>query len=182
MDQQKTQTKSNKGWLCYPKPNRLLAFEGSLLHGVVPGIPEPDNLLSSEDSSTESGYLTSKEIAHPNRVTLMMGFWADGVCTQSSKSDMGPNMIFSKISSDIPTNNWTEEFLPIKIEKLGQEESIRDLSSNTAIEVEPLWTPIYHRSNFCEFIAGESHDLQFNGRFFLKSDNTQEIDEKILHI
>lgn len=43
LDHDKTQRSAdeeNTGWLCYPKPNRLLAFDGSLLHGVVPGIPE----------------------------------------------------------------------------------------------------------------------------------------------
>lgn len=179
LDQQKTP--KSKGWLCYPKPNRLLAFEGSLLHGVVPGIPEPDSVLFSSDDSSNSGYHDSEEIVHPNRVTLMMGFWADGVCTQSSKSIMGPNMVLSGISSDNPTDTWAYEFSPLKIKKLDQEESITDLSYSAAIEVEPLWTPINHCSNFCEFISGEEHDLKFSGRFFLKSDSMHEIDDDILH-
>lgn len=73
------------------------------------------------------------------------------------------------------------EFSPLKIKKLDQEESITDLSYSAAIEVEPLWTPINHCSNFCEFISGEEHDLKFSGRFFLKSDSMHEIDDDILH-
>jgi len=47
---------ANKGWLAYPKAKRLVAFDGRVLHGVVPGKGVP---------SIQDG----------RRVTLMFAFW-----------------------------------------------------------------------------------------------------------
>lgn len=46
---------ASKGWLCYPKCERLVAFDGRYLHGVIPG------------KGAKSG----------RRVTLMFAFWSD---------------------------------------------------------------------------------------------------------
>ena len=48
------------GWLCAPRPNRLLTFDGSLLHCVVPPIPAPAD-------------------AARRRVTVMVGWWGPDV-------------------------------------------------------------------------------------------------------
>ena len=50
-------------WLCTPKVNRLLAFDGSLLHGVVPPAP-PDT-----DRPLPEAAMAQK------RITLMLGWW-----------------------------------------------------------------------------------------------------------
>ena len=47
---------ADKGWLAHPKPKRLVAFDGRVLHGVVPGKGMPPN---------KGG----------RRVTLMFAFW-----------------------------------------------------------------------------------------------------------
>lgn len=46
---------ATKGWLCYPKCERLVAFDGRYLHGVIPG----------------------KGVQSGRRVTLMFAFWCD---------------------------------------------------------------------------------------------------------
>ena len=48
---------ATRGWLAYPKPKRLVAFDGRYLHGVVPG----------KGVSTKNS----------RRVTLMFAFWKD---------------------------------------------------------------------------------------------------------
>jgi hypothetical protein len=48
------------GWLCAPRPNRLLTFDGSLLHCVVPPIPAPAD-------------------AARRRITVMVGWWGSNV-------------------------------------------------------------------------------------------------------
>jgi len=48
------------GWLCAPRPNRLLTFDGSLLHCVVPPIPAPAD-------------------AARRRITVMVGWWGPDV-------------------------------------------------------------------------------------------------------
>ena len=51
---------ATQAWLCHPAVNRLLLFDGNLLHGVVPHL---------EDRTEEA-----KKLPGP-RITLMMGFW-----------------------------------------------------------------------------------------------------------
>ncbi len=46
---------ASQGWLAHAKPQRLVAFDGKCLHGVVPG----------------------KGFRNGRRVTLMMAFWED---------------------------------------------------------------------------------------------------------
>ncbi len=47
---------AQNGWLSYPKLNRMVVFDGSVLHGVIPG----------------RGYVGGR-----HRVTLMVALWAD---------------------------------------------------------------------------------------------------------
>ena len=182
-----TSNRDGIGWLCYPKPNRLLAFDGSLLHGVVPGIPEPD---CCPHSSNDDNINTSNDIDHDviikdiqsKRVTLMLGFWDDTVCTQST-SKIGPNMPFPRMPSDNPSDDWTGDFLPIKLRD-NEFVSASDSNSNAFVEVKPLWTPIYqhHNNTFSEYtkeLGGSA--INFSGRFFLKSNDTNVIDNEILH-
>lgn len=166
-----------KGWLCYPKPNRLLAFEGSLLHGVVPGIPELNGCVhGSESDSAESDDGYSNANNQPQRVTFMMGFWANGVRTQG---ELGPNMPLPNINGK--HLSWTSEFTSIEINDLDELQSNHSTdSTNTAIEVNPLWKPIHHDSStFGEYANDDA--MQFSGRFFLRSDCTSEIDDEVLH-
>ena len=56
-----------RGWLVPSRPSRLVCFDGSVLHGVIPGkgcIPEP---LEDEIGNFPA----------PRRVTLMMAFWKE---------------------------------------------------------------------------------------------------------
>ena len=46
---------AERGWLCHAVPNRLVVFNGKVLHGVIPG----------------------KGVASRRRVTVMFAFWKD---------------------------------------------------------------------------------------------------------
>jgi hypothetical protein len=97
-------TKNNVGYLCFPRPNRLLAFEGSLLHGVVPGVPparerrpggsssdvgcdcdeDGDSRIGGrshdddDDDDDDGGSdVEGDDDTDDHRITLMMGFWGD---------------------------------------------------------------------------------------------------------
>lgn len=54
---------ADKGWIAIPKVNRLVAFDATYLHGVVPGKGFANNL-------------------HDRRVTFMVGFW-DSITVQT---------------------------------------------------------------------------------------------------
>ena len=151
----------NEGWLCYPRLNRLVAFDGSLLHAVVPGIPSE---VLGED---EDGY---------SRVTLMIGFWKDVTLSVPDKTSqcltIGPNVPFP--------SSLLDEFKPIAVD-----ESIVTKHMHAAIKnvidpnlVRPLWTEIDQAGDCNE--AATISEKDFSGRFFLRSTDPAEIDKKVL--
>ena len=152
----------------------MLAFEGSLLHGVVPGMPFATDTDGEEDSSDD-------EPEHSlQRITLMMGFWKDVCLTVSDKDSVGPNVPFDSLAH----NSWANEFSPMSI-------SEGDIAHNgqTKIEresitvVDPLWVPIRSKAAANDETAHEitsSKTNAFHGRFFLKSQLPTEIDREVL--
>ena len=167
--------KSNIGWLCYPHPNRILAFEGSLLHGVVPGIPFAQSSNSTSDDDHESS---------DQRITLMLGFWKDVCLTMpdenSKGSPMGPNVPFDRLLKS--TNTWAEEFKPIVI---SENDIDHIVTTSTATDVlDPLWVNVHNKITEGEKSFGEyapsGEAKQFSGRFFLKSLEPTYIDHDVL--
>ncbi len=103
----------NVGRLCFPRPNRLLAFDGSLLHGVLPGMtsqrlvrptmgaPSRDDDSDSyreedgggsndeDDENDDDGDLIEEanDDVENHRITLMMGFWKDVRTTTTIGAD-----------------------------------------------------------------------------------------------
>jgi len=82
---------ASKGYLVEARSNRLLAFGGEYLHGVVPTVN--DNGDNSDNDDDDGGW----------RVTLMLGFWPAGVTTNPTPTwsratglvdinSLGPNM------------------------------------------------------------------------------------------
>jgi len=59
------ESRATRGWLVEPKDNRLMAFDGGLLHGVIPKLP-------------------TKQSKH--RITLMLGFWSPGIVLSDAPS------------------------------------------------------------------------------------------------
>lgn len=57
------------GWLCHPKEKRLVAFDGKVLHGVVPGKGVSP---TTDDDSVGDGNNNGR---NKRRVTLMLAFW-----------------------------------------------------------------------------------------------------------
>jgi hypothetical protein len=55
-----TNLAKTKGWLAYAKPRRMVAFDGTVLHGVIPG----------------KGFVLNDD-GPRRRVTLMLAFWKD---------------------------------------------------------------------------------------------------------
>ena len=78
---------ASEAWLCRPENNRLLMFDGSVLHGVL---PLPLNRLGSLPISSSD---------QVERITLMLGFWGSSVTVTRKKtsSDLHPNMQMPKV-------------------------------------------------------------------------------------
>ena len=179
---------TNRGYLCYPHPNRLLAFDGSLLHGVVPGIPLPSSEDESESSSTGDVYGTDVQkaktkqlIGNDQRITLMMGFWKEVCLTipdASSEGKVGPNVPYQSQKNSA----WAKEFQPVSIG--GDTVSDKAASSDESVNiVDPLWVPVCESGSkqaFGRYSPSTRNATQFYGRFFLRSLETKDIDHEVL--
>lgn len=156
-------SRSNEGWLCYPRQNRLVAFDGSLLHGVIPGIPS-ETLSEDED--------------HYSRVTFMIGFWKDVTLTVPDKTSqsltIGPNVPFP--------SSLIDEFKPITVDEstLSMHMQVTSKHVKDPILVSPLWRKVSNGQSAepNEFATVGSKD--FSGRFFLRSTDPTEIDNMVI--
>lgn len=68
---------ASKGWLVHPRENRLAGFDGTLLHGVVPGRGVPQ-LKGSEGESTGA---ETETYGSARRITFMTAFWRGPMST-----------------------------------------------------------------------------------------------------
>ena len=62
---------ADQGWLCAPKLGRLVAFDGRVLHGVIPGKLDMGNNNSNNNEDKGTHNIGNNN----NRVTLMLAFW-----------------------------------------------------------------------------------------------------------
>ena len=62
---------ASRGWLVHPRENRLAGFDGTLLHGVVPGRGVPQLEASQEGSGGSETQPDGSE----RRITFMTAFW-----------------------------------------------------------------------------------------------------------
>ena len=145
------------GFVCKPLRNRLLAFRGDLLHCVVPGIPRK---------------LSAVHVLQ-RRVTLMVGFWEDVSLTQSTPSnELGPNMPFPSRSA-----SFLEDLKPlVPPPKIGK----RNWLAARPQHIENIWVRVPQIADSADFGEYHDFDVNFTGRFFLRSTTTKEIDEEVL--
>ena len=174
---------SNVGCLCYPYPNRLLAFEGSLLHGVIPGIPQESSTTLDEDKSScsdDSYYMQDISKTRPvsddynQRVTLMLGFWKE-VCLTDDSADIGPNVPFDSVSC-----SWKEEFDPVDMKESDFNHSGTKNSQLFNNIIDPLWINILpnDEKDFGKYTTADG--AKQCGRFFLETTDSRDIDNKVL--
>ena len=92
-------------WLCEPVVNRLLAFDGALLHGVVPPAPP------------SSGSPLNLAMMDQKRITLMLGWWGPKVSRSRAPVlgetkrlvalALGPNMPMPRAELEAPPgSDW----------------------------------------------------------------------------
>ena len=125
-------------WSCSPKANRLLAFDGSLLHGVVPYLNTDDEYPSSDLP----------------RVTLMLGWWHQDVVksTECDICDLKPNMPMPASTRDrSSSSSWVDqmnkdiELIPISERRIIENGNLERISG-------PIWEAVSeftvnHKSN-----------------------------------
>ncbi len=176
-------------WICPPQENRLFAFDGRLLHGVVP---------------YHSSLLPGEDITKP-RITLMMGWWPRGVNKSFGlrKGFLGPNMTLPKSSFRISRGSETRPHWLNLIRGDGQKYSQVPVPSSCIIEIgSPIWDTVTrenvgHWSSFASRVHLEvknsvkerrnferikqlalENNISFVGNWFLKS--LEEIGSEIM--
>jgi hypothetical protein len=173
---------SNNGYLCYPYPNRLLAFEGSMLHGVMPGIPQSSSTSSDDENgsscSDDSCNLGSQKASNKTavsdgnqRITLMIGYWKK-VCLGSG--EVGPNVPFDSL----PQQCWKTEFNSILNTSKDDMAHSGTKTNQRKDVIDPLWVKINAQGEK-EFGDYSASDVQ-HGRFFLQSSDSRDIDKQVL--
>mgnify|MGYP001104609757 FL=1 len=80
---------ADHGWLVSPSENRLVVFDGSMLHGVIPGRGLSPLIQHQAPAGTDDG----------KRLTLMIAFWKDAVWRPSASEEPGANRVFPSASS-----------------------------------------------------------------------------------
>jgi len=102
---------AQNGWLAYPKKNRLVVFDGSVLHGVIPG----------------RGF-----VGHRKRVTLMVALWKDIRIRKGKEPGAArPLPMLMRKRRDDATS------MPEWFQYLTSKGDDKDVSKNTAKKVEP---------------------------------------------
>eukprot|EP00979_Chaetoceros_neogracilis_P010739 scaffold2581_cov280-Chaetoceros_neogracile.AAC.3 len=106
-NQRLTSTKlASKGWLAHSQLSRLVAFDGQVLHGVVPGKGVP--------SSSQ------------RRVTLMMAFWKDiQVQPGNTPGSARPWPIIAKGQSQMTPPSWAADLSRNDVDVIANDNSYR---------------------------------------------------------
>ena len=152
---------ASQAWLCHPAENRLLAFDGKLLHGVVPFLPmtSPADSASAEDSDCY-------------RITIMMGWWAKNFESASAaplKSKLkggpilGPNMAMPSYSTQPQKTavmkspkgspdsvTWPKMLKPVKLASREKADiGTAEQRKNVGLEhiPGPIWIPVASTGN-----------------------------------
>lgn len=145
-------------WLCPPALNRLLLFDGGLLHGVVP-------------CSTKTG------VNPEPRVTLMLGLWGDSPRPTLHKGggSLGPNMPMPGAGTTSPaqTPRWPallKSPVPLADPDSGRKRPMP--TSGLHGPVSPVWVPVPSTATAASNVAKRgrrsgSAGVQFFGRWFL---------------
>ena len=147
---------ASQAWLCHPAKNRLLAFDGKLLHGVVPFLPmtSPADSAGAEDSDCY-------------RITIMMGWWAKNFESASAvplKSKLkggpilGPNMAMPSYSiqpqktavmkspkGSVDSVTWPKMLAPVKLASRNKADSCTAEQRKNIGLVHipgPIWVPV----------------------------------------
>mmetsp|Transcript_35880 Transcript_35880/g.44514 ORF Transcript_35880/g.44514 Transcript_35880/m.44514 type:complete len:139 (+) Transcript_35880:58-474(+) len=114
---------ARKGWLCFPRENRLCVFDGSLLHMVVPGRQDQECLdILKKQYNLE----TTK------RVTLMVSFWRD--LKIRNQNGRGSAVKFPVDKSDI---DWVKQ-----LQTKSTDASIHKPEKASVFDVENVWSSL----------------------------------------
>ena len=105
----------------HAQTNRVLHFDGSLLHGVIPG----------REEATDDGHDNGGE-----RMTLMIGWWLEDVSQPRPRASVGPNMPTPAASK---TLTWPKTLADAVCEGVG---GVHCEQVSTPMCLSPVWQDV----------------------------------------
>eukprot|EP00435_Cladocopium_sp_Y103_P050773 s2095_g15.t1 len=143
------QSRAKRAWLCEPKVNRALLFNGSLLHGVIP------NLASASESQEP-------------RTTLMLGLWGRQPCCSPPPEvpggELGPfwTPFLLEYIQRLPEKGFDWPSSLQAAESLAKCPRLEVSPVNLAGPVSPVWCSVPQPSE------PSSCSVDFIGKWFLR--------------
>lgn len=153
---------ASRGWLCHPRPNRCLLFDGGLLHGVVPWALPPKG-------------------GSAHRTTLMLGFWDRTPALTDDDLALGPNMT-RPFRGGLPAGSgapsWPELAAGAAAEDSARAPTPPERGDAQVQAVSPVWVPVasapkrkLKKARRRPGRAGPPVATVFFGRFLLSSED-----------
>lgn len=195
---------ASQAWLCHPVENRLLAFDGKLLHGVVPFLP-----------STSAAGSTDVEDPDQYRITIMMGWWAKNFESSNAAGKapkrkgvpaLGPNMAMPSYSTQphkaaaMKTCNvsgdcvtWPKMLAPIKLLASRNKADIYAVNQRKNVGLVhipgPIWVPVVpprsplpHSAPAQQNIPSDTQPKEINEKKGMKKGDTVIVDTEYIAI
>jgi hypothetical protein len=129
---------AEKGWLVFPELNRLVMFDGRVLHGVVPG---------RGFSPDVKGF----------RITFMVAFWKEMQFRSSQDGKPGSTLAFPELES--PRYTWQRMHYPrFESSAIPSKPTLKDV---TPFLVSKVWIPLRKESQHKAELP--SYDACFQG-------------------
>ena len=85
---------ATEGWMVMPKLNRLVMFDASYLHGVIPGRGLNPVLYANHTTQSAAAAAAAGVGGDGRRLTFMVGFWRDISATPRGQGKAGPGQPF----------------------------------------------------------------------------------------
>ncbi|CAK9069273.1 unnamed protein product [Durusdinium trenchii] len=138
------ESRAKRAWLCEPKVNRALLFNGKLLHGVIPSLASPDS--------------------QGPRITLMLGLWGTPgpSCSPAPEGpgrDLGPNMHLPEKGFDWPAALEVTRLSSSKKPRL----EVTEASPALLAPVSPVWCTVDTATG-----SPKRSSVDFLGKWFLQ--------------
>ncbi|KAG5178768.1 hypothetical protein JKP88DRAFT_201455 [Tribonema minus] len=146
---------ADRGWLVFPRANRLVSFDGAVLHGVVPG-------RSGGGGNAAGG------AAGARRVTFMVAFWRAIRTRPSPDGRPGPSQPFPyKAAAAAAGRTWQRPLLPVR-EGWGEDAAAAAAAAAPRVvlpfPLRRVWEAVGEEMTPVEALSGPPHyNLCFQG-------------------
>jgi len=125
---------ATKGWMCPAAANRLLVFDGKVLHGVVPGKAADDDVTTTATTSTSVRRRVTVMLAFWRRIRVREGPGAAQLLPQPSKDDDNANKWVHQLQAPLKEDTNVVQKPPVLKQPIALSAVYESVANGT------LWT------------------------------------------